>query len=55
MEFAVFKSDAFRYQAVADKVLELYRLGMSRAEIGKALGEEYKTIQRALKWSNKYT
>lgn len=50
MEFTVFVSEPFRYQEIAEKVTQLYQLGMTRHQIAKSLGEEYKTISRALKW-----
>src|SRR5258706_10745012 len=48
VEFVVFTRDAFAYQRVAPEAQRLRRLGMSYRAIGAALGEDEKTVRKAL-------
>ncbi|MCX6117525.1 MAG: hypothetical protein NT027_08290, partial [Proteobacteria bacterium] len=50
IEFSVFVSEPFRYQEISIKVQDLQKLGMNCHQISEALGEEYKTIKRAIRW-----
>ena len=48
LAFAVFSSDAFRYQEIAAEARRMRRLGLRLRAIGRALGVDDKTVAKAL-------
>jgi hypothetical protein len=48
VELVIFTRDAFAYQRIAPEARRLRSLGMTYRAIGAALGEDEKTVRKAL-------
>jgi hypothetical protein len=50
LTFPLTEADAHQYQRLAPEIARLRRLGLSRRRIGKELGIDDKTVEKALHW-----
>jgi hypothetical protein len=53
LEFPLTEAEAPLYQRLAPEIVRLRRLGLSRHRIGKELGIDDKTVEKALHWLRK--